>query len=230
MMPDKSLSASAAAGVSYLIFVQVLSRGLTFALNQLLLRFLSPEHLGLSAQLELYSITVLYFSRESIRVAVQRQANGLQTVVNLSYLAISLGVPLSYIIARVYLQAHVPNVPFFKQSLVIYGVSCVLELLSEPAFVAAQQKLLYKVRASAETSATIARCLVVCGSAAWASRGNLDIGVIPFALGQAAYAITLLIVYIVRVESSLSSESFALFPARISSSGYVCFSNSSEDI
>lgn len=218
-MSDKSLSASAAAGVSYLILVQVLSRGLTFALNQVLLRFLSPELLGLSAQLELYSISVLYFSRESIRVAVQRQTTGVQTVVNLSYLAILLGIPLSYIIARIYLKADIPSVPFFEQSLIIYGVACILELFSEPAFVAAQQKLLYKVRASAETTATIARCLVTCGSAIWASRAGIDVGVLPFALGQISFAIVLLLVYIIRVETSITSESFALFPSKISA-GY----------
>jgi hypothetical protein len=114
----------------------------------------------------------------------------------------------------------VPHVPFFEQSLVIYGVSCVLELLAEPAFVAAQQKLLYKIRASAESSAAIAKCLATIGTAIWASRGGIDLGVIPFAFGQAAFAITLLIVYIVRVESSLNAENFALFPAPIAP-GYV---------
>lgn len=215
-MSTKSLSASAAVGVSYLILVQVLSRALTFALNQVILRFLSPDLLGVSAQLELYSISVLYFSRENIRVAVQRQATGVQHVVNLSYLAVLLGLPLSYIVALIYLRAGVPSVPYFEQSLVIYGVSCLLELLSEPAFAAAQQKLLYKIRASAETAATIVKCLVTSGTAIWASRAGAQVGVLPFALGQAAFALVLLTVYIIRVKSAVTSEPFALFPAKIS--------------
>ncbi|KAF2101476.1 oligosaccharide translocation protein RFT1 [Rhizodiscina lignyota] len=214
---EKSLSASAAAGASYLILLQLLSRALTFALNQILLRFLSPELLGISAQLELYSISVLYFSRESIRVAVQRQAQGVQTVVNLSYLAILAGVPLSYFLGWLYLRADVPRVPFFVESLVIYGVACVIELLSEPAFVAAQQKLLYKIRASAETAATISRCLITCGTAIWASKSGRDVSVLPFAMGQISYAVVLLLVYTLHVQSSIRTESFSLLPSKLQS-------------
>lgn len=58
-----------------LVLLQIGSRILTFLVNQILLRFLSPELLGISAQLELYLITILYFSRESVRVALQRQGD-----------------------------------------------------------------------------------------------------------------------------------------------------------
>src|SRR3954470_10544401 len=72
LMSTSALSASA-KGATFLILLQVLSRAFTFIVNQVLLRYLSPELLGLSTQLELYSISVLFFSREHIRVAVQRQ-------------------------------------------------------------------------------------------------------------------------------------------------------------
>src|ERR1700742_4140497 len=97
-----SVLATSAKGASYLILFQVASRGFTFLVNQVLLRFLSPEVLGLSAQLDLYSITVLFFSRKSIRVACQRQTNSAQTVVNLAYIPITLGVPLAYSLALLY--------------------------------------------------------------------------------------------------------------------------------
>lgn len=58
-----------------------------------------------------------------------------------------------------------------------------------------QQKSRFKIRAAAESSATVFRCLVTCGSAIWAARNSQDIGVLPFALGQVMYAVTLLLVY-----------------------------------
>ena len=73
---SQSLLAKSAQGATFLIFLQIGSRALTFVVNQILLRFLSPELLGISTQLELYSISVLYFARESLRVALQRQTSG----------------------------------------------------------------------------------------------------------------------------------------------------------
>src|SRR5271155_2596960 len=65
---DMLLSTSA-GGATLLIGLQVGSRALTFIVNQILLRYLSPEILGISTQLEVYSISVLFFARESLRVA-----------------------------------------------------------------------------------------------------------------------------------------------------------------
>lgn len=65
--------ASSASGTSLLVLIQIFSKGVTFAANQVLLRNISPTTLGISMHLDLYSVTALYFSRESIRIAIQRQ-------------------------------------------------------------------------------------------------------------------------------------------------------------
>jgi len=215
-MSNSILSASA-KGATFLILLQVASRALTFAVNQVLLRFLSPELLGVSAQLELFSISVLYFARESLRVALQRQAHGTQAVVNLSYLAVFFGTPLAYLLALLWMRSDTPNVPYFMEALVVYCLATFLELLSEPAFSAVQQKLLYKVRASAESSATLLRCVGTCGSAILASRAGLDIGVLPFAIGQLAYALALLVVYSYKTWPVAKTDGFSLFPERVPS-------------
>lgn len=62
---------SVAQGTIYLIGIQLFSRLMTFSANQLLLLYVSPKALGMTMQLELFSITVLYFARESIRMAAQ---------------------------------------------------------------------------------------------------------------------------------------------------------------
>ncbi|KAG5921549.1 hypothetical protein E4U42_005806, partial [Claviceps africana] len=88
---------SVVRGASLLILLQVASRLVTFVANQLLLRYLTAPLLGLATQLEVYYLSVLFFSRESLRVAVQRhgQRAGGQAVVNLGFLAVGLGVVAS---------------------------------------------------------------------------------------------------------------------------------------
>jgi hypothetical protein len=114
-----------------------------------------------------------------------------------------------------YLRAEQPLVPYFAEALVIYGIGCVVELLSEPGFIAAQQKLLYKTRASAETVATVSRCLFTCGVAIWASKNDIEIGVLPFALGQLAFAVMLLLGYTVQLWPVSMAESFSLLPQKL---------------
>jgi hypothetical protein len=213
-MSNSILSASA-KGATFLILLQVGSRALTFAVNQILLRFLSPELLGISAQFELFSISVLYFARESLRVALQRQAHNTQTVINLSYLAIFSGVPLLYGLALLWLSQGTPDVPYFIDALRIYCLATCVELACEPAFSAVQQKLLYKVRASAESAATLLRCVGTCGVAVWGSVYGVDVGVLPFAVGQLAYASAMFAVYAVKMWPVATTENFSLLPKRV---------------
>lgn len=213
---SQSILSASAKGATFLILLQVASRALTFIVNQVLLRFLSPELLGVSAQLELFSISVLYFARESLRVALQRQAHGTQAVVNLSYLAVITGLPLTYALAHLWLRSDTPEVPYFVEALGLYCVATVIELLTEPFFSAVQQKLLYKVRASAESSATLLRCFGTCGSAVLANYVGVDIGVLPFAFGQLAYALGLLGMYFSNMRSVARNEQFALAPKQLS--------------
>ncbi|PGH13790.1 hypothetical protein AJ80_06178 [Polytolypa hystricis UAMH7299] len=120
------------AGAAYLILVQIASKGATFIANQLLLRSLSPSTLGIASQMELYVISTLYFARESIRVALQRDpvdaatstsestlgpestspSSGstrsrtikehAQAAVNISYLAALIGIPLTHFLGLLF--------------------------------------------------------------------------------------------------------------------------------
>lgn len=137
-----------------------------------------------------------------------------QTVVNLSYVSFLLGIPFSLGLAKLYLQSvssSALDTPWFRESLVIYGIAAIGELLTEPCFVVAQQKMLYRLRAKAESGATLARCLVTCGVAVWGSSihgsggDSLVLGVLPFALGQLAYTLVLAIIYF-RETSALARQ------------------------
>jgi O-antigen/teichoic acid export membrane protein len=210
-----SVLSTSAKGASFLILFQLASRGFTFFINQILLRYLSPEILGLSAQLDLFARTVISFSRDSIEVAAQRQANDAQPIVNLAYLAIAFGAPLAYGLASVYLKTENSGVPHFASALWIYAASCIIELCAAPAYAVAQQRLLFKVRASAETVATIFRCLSTCLVAVWASKSGTQAGVLPFAAGQLSFALGTLAVYLFNVAPIARSNNFSLLPRRI---------------
>ncbi|KAH0562264.1 hypothetical protein GP486_003037 [Trichoglossum hirsutum] len=261
--PERSLLSASAQGATFLILLQIGSRALTFGVNQVLLRYLSPELLGISTQLELYLISVLYFARESLRIALQRQswsyntnqkpetksdggrrdakkameerekpplkgsidanspAGELQTIVNLSYFSIYFGVPLAFGLGKLYLRSTTPEIretPYFRESLDMYGVAIVFELITEPAFVVVQHKMFYKTRAMVETAATLVRCLVTCGIVMLASVAKDDAGVLPFAVGQWAYASTLFFMYYWQVWKIASNGGFSLISMPISSS------------
>ncbi|KAF5724395.1 oligosaccharidyl-lipid flippase [Fusarium mundagurra] len=229
-MPPSTEKASPPApsmikGASLLIILQLASRLITFIANQLLLRYLTAPLLGLSTQLEVYYLSVLFFARESLRVAIQRRDSGSQAkeesqaVVNLGYLAIGLGSFVSLGLGWMYL-AYANEItlatPYLVESLYLYGFAAMVELLSEPCFVLMQTRLQFGTRAAAESIATFLRCIVVFGSAVWASKHN-DIGVLPFALGQITYGVSLLLVYLISGYRLSSSIGFSLLPKTITS-------------
>ncbi|KAF5004061.1 hypothetical protein FDECE_9436 [Fusarium decemcellulare] len=228
-------SPSMLKGASLLIILQLASRLITFVANQLLLRYLTAPLLGLSTQLEVYYLSVLFFARESLRVAIQRQGTvgsntkgssakdaariESQAVVNLGYLAIGLGSVVSLGLGWTYLRyANEATLatPYLVDSLYLYGLAAMVELLSEPCFVLMQMRLQFGTRAAAESISTFLRCIVVFGSAVWASKQHNDLGVLPFALGQMTYGVSLLFVYLVSGYQLASSIGFSILPKAVS--------------
>lgn len=245
------LLTSSVSGTSFLIAIQVFSRLFTFVANQLVLHTLSPAILGVATQLELYLISILYFSRESIRVAIQKQPLGLyfdahggkkkqddatkapssidaarqsalssQTVVNMSYLSLGLGIPLALTFAGFYVRfaaEEVSQTPFYRMSVAITAVSSLLELSVEPIFAVVQQHMLYKKRAAVEMTAALVKSLVVCGCFAWASWTGYTIGILPFALGHLCYSCTLVVGYIQVTRDVRKQWRFSLLLSRLKS-------------
>jgi oligosaccharide translocation protein RFT1 len=246
----KSLLSASAEGAKFLILLQISSRLLTFIVNQLLLRYLSPALLGISVQLELFTISVLYFSRESLRNAVQRQppasydrivvvadnekkqnkndgaqlkegmlAGDTQTVINLSLLAIPLGVffsaTLGWFYAGSLASVETAEQPYFRASVGLYVLATLLELIGEPGFAIAQQRMMYRLRAGAESAAAGARCVLTCGITVWAARRGVALGPLPFAVGQIGYGLVLLLVYGVQVWRMAEEDGFGVGLRRI---------------
>ncbi|KAK2762826.1 Oligosaccharide translocation protein rft1 [Arachnomyces sp. PD_36] len=216
---------------------------MTFIANQALLRYLSPETLGVATQLELYSITLLFFARESIRIAVQRQPIGTekdasvghprdggrkstrdstsaQEAVNISYIPILLGIPFAFAFGLSYIrlaEQDALRTPYFQTSLKAIGVASLLELLTEPCFAIIQRRMIYRIRAIVETTASITKGVVTCGTAVWGYHSGLDIGVLPFAAGQVAFALILVVGYFAMVSPIPRKEGFSMRLVPISS-------------
>ncbi|EGX45907.1 hypothetical protein AOL_s00112g96 [Orbilia oligospora ATCC 24927] len=264
----KSLLNASAAGAAFLVLVQVLSRLLTFVMNQLLIRHLSPAILGQAAQLELYLMTILFFSRESLRMALQRQAEAsegtidgakdsdgmksdhykdkiiegttrgqAQTVVNSSYLAVPIGfmviaalyllqIGYTYVWPSAFGQA---SSGYFRLSMGIYAIASLLELLSEPGFAVAQQRLLYGLRVGCESMAVISNCAVTLAVTLLASKyvkstvveaeGGVegDLETLPFAIGQVVFSLCLVVGYPLRLGKIAKLDGWSLLPKKIHS-------------
>ncbi|KAJ6790256.1 hypothetical protein PWT90_10102 [Aphanocladium album] len=252
-------------GASILIILQLISRLITFIANQLLVRYLTAPLLGLSTQLEVYYLSVLFFARESLRVAIQRQgsiSDGVkapaaaaaeetvvapaaggseksksygkepeapkkktsmdpvesQALINLGYLSIALGTVTSLTLGWIYLAYANPTTlqtPYMVLSLQVYGLAAMVELLSEPCFVLLQSVMLLRTRAAAESIATCMRCLVVFTTAVNANRRGMEVGVMPWALGQLAYGTALLLVYVSSGYRIGNIVGYSLLPRRI---------------
>ena len=248
-----SITSQSALGAAILVLNQIGTRALTFAVNQVLFRYLSPGIYGVATQLELFSVSILYFSRESLRVALQRQqgvdesqkdqvhgaefeekskrpvisygpTRRIQEVVNLSHIALGLGLPLTVLFSWLYLRSAdtaVLETNYLIESLRIYAVATILELLVEPAFAVAKQQMLDGTRAWAEFRASLIKCLVTCATAIWAGKTGRDLGVLPFALGQLSYAVILNVVYLWTIGPICAQNAASLIPTAIPGDKYL---------
>ena len=128
------------SSASSLVALQLFSRLFTFALNQALLRLVSPSAYGTAAiQFELLLSTILFLSREGVRNALLRASKDKMKqsygISNLSFLPFVAGIPLAASITLLYgsfAGKDVKSQPHFMLSIWIYALAAVVELLAEP--------------------------------------------------------------------------------------------------
>lgn len=233
--PAKPLLHTSAAGTTLLIGIQVLSKLASFGLNQMLLLVATPALFGANAQLEFVLNTVLFFSREAIRLALQRLtlagkkpdvyvfgggvvqdtvSGTCQAVINMGHISVILGVLFSAIAAFTH--------SFFTASYAAWAVQLIclaalIELVSEPYYVLAMQQLRFKSRATAEALAILVRCVVTFSFTLLAkeSDGGINGGVLAFAFGQLAYSLISSGLYIYTVRQDNRDRQFSFRPQKI---------------
>lgn len=139
-MANDSLLKSSISSASSLVALQFFSRLFTFALNQALVRLVSPSTYGTaSIQFELLLSTILFLSREGVRNSLLRAGKDKikesPGVKNLSFLPIVLGIPLAALSAwlyGIYSGEEVHSQPHFTLSIWVYALAAIIELLAEP--------------------------------------------------------------------------------------------------
>jgi len=216
----QSLLSKSLASASSLVLLQLFSRLFTFALNQVLVRLVSPQVFGTAAiQFELLLSTILFLSREGVRNALLRvkapsqkdnegpSSKGKEkniTVVardtdatliaNISLLPVLLGIPTTLLTTLLYIRSsstQTSSQSHFHLSVTIYALSAFLELLSEPLYIRAQNELRFDVRVKAEGKAVVAKTATTFLVLAM-TRGGEEWALVAFASGQMVYAGVLL--------------------------------------
>lgn len=155
------------------IFVQVLSRGFTFVLGAVTLKYLqSSALLGIiNVRLALLYSTLQFLSREPFRraclgSAAKSNQKNWHKIVNTIWLgfllAILLGIPLAYT-----WQSNCPSaddlvgtsVEDYQQAVVIVCLVVLVEMLAEPCFIYAQAKAISEHNPRVEVLAVTLKCV-----------------------------------------------------------------------
>ena len=191
-----STSRLLSAATSIMAF-NVAQRIITFVLNQLMISRTSPEVFGMAAiSLELLLSTLLFLSREGIRLACLREkvtsVAARQRLVNLSWIpSLSLvTVVMSLLVVRSLWTTSTtefikPLGSFQLDIVLMYSLGAFLELCGEPWFNLFQCNGKYEPRLKADTMAVLVRSITTCYTVAW-----LDLGVRGFGYAQMSYGLT----------------------------------------
>jgi len=179
-------------GLAYGVSLNACQKAVSFTLNQLLIRWTSPTVFGLaSIQLELLLSTLLFLSREGVRLALLREAvttlDQRQRFVNLSWVPALVLCAMSSIVL---LWQHL-----YSQSagavVAMYCLGALAESLGEPWVNAYQNSSLVAPKMQAEATAVFAKSATTLVTVAlW------DMGVIGFGIAQVVYGTVYLAVLI----------------------------------
>lgn len=202
--------------VRSLVLLQLLSRILTFTLNQSLLRLASPSVFGTAAiQFDLVCSSILFLSREGIRNALLRKTDVNNEVElkrrsqihALSVAPLQLGMVIAPLITGLYLWSSSQSTTSqqgFHVSLILYVASSLIELSIEPCYIQVHRSSPPKinVRVQAEGGMAIVKAIVTVASLLGLGEGK---ALISFALGQVAGAIWLAVLYIKEFDWNVKS-------------------------
>ncbi|SJX66199.1 related to nuclear division protein Rft1 [Sporisorium reilianum f. sp. reilianum] len=171
---------AAPASASTLILLQVSARALTFVLNQLLVRLVSPSIFGLAnIQLELLLSTILFLSRDGFRtILIRNEPVGAKSAAdartgprrgvpnslhNITLLPIPIGFVLTVAACTAYVHYISPDamhaVPTFHASIALYALGALSELAYEPLLIRAVRLGHPALRVKAEGAAVFVKVI-----------------------------------------------------------------------
>lgn len=179
-------------GLTYGVSLNACQKVVSFTLNQLLVRWTSPAVFGLaSIQLELLLSTLLFLSREGVRLALLRETvttlDQRQRFVNLSWVPALVLCAMS---ALVLLWQNL-NTQSAGAVVAMYCLGALAEALGEPWVNAYQNSSLVAPKMQAETTAVFAKSATTLVTVAlW------DMGIVGFGIAQIVYGTVYLVVLV----------------------------------
>lgn len=188
---------------------QLGARLLTFVLNVLAARLLSPEEYGISAvQFHLINSSIVFLSREGIRRSCLRSSNTSgahdsveDRILSGSLIVIPAGGTMSFLAVLCLLWMGVD--PLYTQAALMQCVAAFVEIMSDPFYILATSRMWFGMRTGCEAAASIVKNFV----SVWlltTTSGNMD-PMLAMSWGQIAYGGTLF---------ALFSISFYVFDGR----------------
>ncbi|EPY50493.1 Man5GlcNac2-PP-Dol translocation protein Rft1 [Schizosaccharomyces cryophilus OY26] len=238
MSASDSLLRSSSKGLGSSIFFQSISRGLTFVLNQLTIRFTSPQAYAYSSiHFEILRSTILFISRESVRLAMQRmpsqencledtfkapvpdskyRSGRLQLVKNASVITVYAGIIVSILVAFFYMYA-MPIFPYKTICILLYSFAGFLYLLSEPYYQILHWRRQFSPTASAEGLGIISNTVTSFLISFFSQSENLS--VLPFAVGTLMESI----VNFITLYSVANEKSLFIIPRRVLHEGKLVY-------
>lgn len=148
-----------------LILLQLFSRLLTFALNQGLIRTVSPSVLGTaSVQFDLVSATILFIGREGVRNALLRSNSPLSpSERRLASVPLLLGTVVAGLATTLYIYTSAPSTTSqkaFYPALALYVFGPLIELSVEKWYIATIRAGRLRVRVAADGGQAAVRAAV----------------------------------------------------------------------
>ncbi|KAJ3321172.1 Oligosaccharide translocation protein rft1 [Boothiomyces sp. JEL0866] len=179
-------------GVGFVLSQQIVTRLLTFGCNVFLTRISDLRMIGIIQDMDLYHSSLLFLSRESIRMGLLRSTNP-QLIVNMSFIPFIIFLVLATISIFTNSFAGDKQLVFY-----LYTLACGIELLTEPFYSYCQFKLLYDVRVSIESKAFFTQIISTLVLASFQLKGgslNAVDGLYIYGISQIVYSVVLLVLY-----------------------------------
>lgn len=190
---------------AYLVAAQVATKAVTFVLNQMYLRKITPEVFGVAAYLEFVVNSVLFFSREAQRGASQRVSVGsasqtARAVGNFACVPLLVAGPVFAVLwwsqkASDMYRLSVRPLAYFGATAACVVALVALELLAEPMFALAVFRGDMKFRSKVESAAVVGKCLLTFAGVTWWGHGDENKAVVCFAAGHVVHAAIILAGY-----------------------------------
>ena len=220
-----SIISSAATGATVLIGSSVIGRAITFISNVIVARTVGRAALGIGALRldEVMYLGPLQLVREGLRKVSYRgkTANEKQTLVNLAWISMPIGIIIALCIAFLLLQnppksVNVeddidPNV--YLRSIAYTFIAVVIAFLHEPMFLLASSDMKQGLRARIQVAAQFGKSFVLIMLLVLFVNQNW--GIEAFALANIGYALTLFLGYFIHYYNE--TIDISLLPKQLSS-------------